>query len=112
MTLLCSFLVTPFLGKKIAYDEEFRKKYIPEWYDYTIEKPKSAWTKEELHEQVMLLRTQLHERAIAGEFTPEKLEEMRRNLQKKPDMRLLFKKKKGCDSLIWRHCLMYAETSF
>ena len=85
MTLLCSFLVTPFLGKKIAYDEEFRKKYIPEWYDYTIEKPKSAWTKEELHEQVMLLRTQLHERAIAGEFTPEKLEEMRRNLQKKPE---------------------------
>ena len=85
MTMLCSFLVTPFLGRKIAYDDDFRKKYIPEWYDYTIEKPKSAWTKEELHQQVMLLRRQLHERAIAGEFTPEKLEEMRRNLQRKPE---------------------------
>lgn len=85
MTLLCTFLITPFLGRKIAYDEEFRKKYIPKWYDYTMERPKNAWTKEELHQQVMLLQRQLHERAIAGEFTPEKLEEMRRNLAEKPE---------------------------
>lgn len=85
MSLLCSFLITPFLGRKIAYDEEFKEKYIPKWYDYSIEKPKSAWTKEELHKQVMLLRTQLHERAIAGEFTPEKLDEMRRTMEKQPE---------------------------
>lgn len=85
MSLLCSFLLTPFLGRKIAQDEEFKKKYIPEWYDYTIEKPKSAWTKEELHEQLVLLRRQLHERAIAGEFTPEKLDQMRRTMAKKPE---------------------------
>merc|ERR1712127_206302 len=85
MSLLCSFIITPFIGRKIAYDEEFKEKYIPKWYDYTLEKPKNAWTKEELHHQVMLLQKQLHERAIAGEFTPEKLEEMRRNLAKKPE---------------------------
>mmetsp|Transcript_7109 Transcript_7109/g.15425 ORF Transcript_7109/g.15425 Transcript_7109/m.15425 type:complete len:208 (-) Transcript_7109:146-769(-) len=84
-SLICSFLVTPFIGRKIAYDDEFRKRWIPKWYDYTIEKPKNAWTKEELHQQVMQLQNQLHQRAIAGEFTPEKLEEMRRNLAKKPD---------------------------
>lgn len=85
MTLLCSFIITPFLGRKIALDEEFKQKYIPDWYDYSIERPKNAWTKEELHQQVMILQKQLHERAIAGEFTPEKLEEMRRNLPIKPE---------------------------
>lgn len=85
MSLLCSFLATPFIGRKIAYDEEFKKKYIPSWYDYTLEKPKSAWTRAELQEQLVQLRTDLHERAIRGEFTPEKLEEMRRNLEKKPE---------------------------
>ena len=85
MSLLCTFLITPFLGRIIAYDEEFKNKYIPEWYDYTIEKPKSAWTREELHQQVMLLRRELHERAIAGEFTPEKLDDMRRTMAKKPE---------------------------
>jgi len=84
MGMLCTFIVTPFLGRKIALDEEFKKKYVPEWYDFSVEKPKSAWTKEELHQQVMTIQRQLHERAIAGEFTPEKLEGMRRNLQKKP----------------------------
>jgi len=85
VSLLCSFLATPFIGRKIAYDEEFKKKYIPSWYDYTLEKPKSAWTRAELQEQLVQLRTDLHERAIRGEFTPEKLEEMRRNLEKKPE---------------------------
>ena len=50
-----------------------------------MDKPKNAWTKEELHEQIVLLQQQLHERAIKGEFTPEKLEEMRRNLDRKPE---------------------------
>eukprot|EP00571_Detonula_confervacea_P013636 CAMPEP_0172310896 /NCGR_PEP_ID=MMETSP1058-20130122/13039_1 /TAXON_ID=83371 /ORGANISM="Detonula confervacea, Strain CCMP 353" /LENGTH=160 /DNA_ID=CAMNT_0013023883 /DNA_START=275 /DNA_END=757 /DNA_ORIENTATION=+ len=85
MSMLCSFLLTPFLGRKIAYDEEFRKKYIPDWYDYTLEKPKDAWSREEIQQQVMLLQKQLHERAIAGEFTPEKLDQMRRTMHKKPE---------------------------
>jgi len=78
-TFLCLFLFTPFLGKKIAQDEEFRKKYIPAYYDYTLEKPDYAWTRQELHEQMVQLQKELHERAINGEFTPEKLEEMRRH---------------------------------
>jgi hypothetical protein len=81
-SLVCAFLLTPFVGRKIAQDEEFKNKYIPSWYDYTIERPKSAWTKEELHEQMVAMQRQLHERAIKGEFTPEKLEEMRRNFDK------------------------------
>mmetsp|Transcript_12613 Transcript_12613/g.27616 ORF Transcript_12613/g.27616 Transcript_12613/m.27616 type:complete len:218 (+) Transcript_12613:117-770(+) len=81
-SLVCAFLLTPFVGRKIAQDEEFKNKYIPSWYDYTIERPKSAWTKEELHEQMVAMQRQLHERAIKGEFTPEKLEEMRRNFNK------------------------------
>ncbi|KAL7485697.1 hypothetical protein ACHAW6_011295, partial [Cyclotella cf. meneghiniana] len=84
-SLVCAFILTPFLGRKIAYDEEFRTKYIPKWFDYTLNKPKNAWTKEELHEQVLMLQKQLHERAIRGEFTPEKLDEMRRNLDKRPE---------------------------
>lgn len=84
-SLVCAFILTPFLGRKIAYDEDFRLKYIPKWFDYTLNKPKNAWTKEELHEQVVLLQQQLHKRAINGEFTPEKLDEMRRNLHKKPE---------------------------
>ncbi|KAL7554440.1 hypothetical protein ACHAWF_017883 [Thalassiosira exigua] len=85
VSLLCTFLITPFIGRRIAYDEEFRKKYVPEWYDYSIEQPESAWTKEELHQQLVLMRSQLHERAIAGDFTPEKLEQMRRTMAKKPE---------------------------
>lgn len=30
------FLATPFLGRKIAQDEEWRKKYIPAAYDFTV----------------------------------------------------------------------------
>ena len=74
---LCAFLVTPFLGKKIASDEEFRKKYIPRWYDYSLEKPDYAWTRRELHEQILQLQNQMHERAIRGDFTPEKLEQLK-----------------------------------
>jgi|AntRauTorckE5430_2_1112549.scaffolds.fasta_scaffold00579_5 hypothetical protein len=76
-TFLCAFLITPFLGRKIALDHEFRKKYIPSWYDYSLEKPDYAWTRQELHEQMVELQNELAERAIRGEFTPEKIEEMR-----------------------------------
>jgi len=78
-TFLVAFLITPFLGRKIAQDEEFRKKYIPGWYDFTMERPSNAWTRAELHEQYIQLQRELHERAIRGEFTPEKLDEMRRH---------------------------------
>ena len=84
-TFLCAFLITPFLGRKIAYDEDFRKKYIPSWYDYSLEKP-HAWTRQELHEQMIQLQNELHDRAIAGEFTPE-------NLAKMKDDRRLFQGK-------------------
>ena len=83
--MLCAFILTPFLGRKIAYDEEFRANYVPSWFDYTVDKPTSEWTREELHEQIVLLQQQLHQRAIRGEFTPEKLEEIRRNLDRKPE---------------------------
>eukprot|EP00558_Chaetoceros_sp_UNC1202_P007139 CAMPEP_0197246260 /NCGR_PEP_ID=MMETSP1429-20130617/10767_1 /TAXON_ID=49237 /ORGANISM="Chaetoceros sp., Strain UNC1202" /LENGTH=163 /DNA_ID=CAMNT_0042706879 /DNA_START=12 /DNA_END=503 /DNA_ORIENTATION=+ len=82
-SFLCAFLITPFLGRKIARDEEFRKKFIPSWYDFTIEKPDYAWTRQELHEQMIQLQNELHDRAINGEFTPEKLEEMRRQFHGK-----------------------------
>jgi len=74
-----AFLATPFLGKRIAEDEEFRKKWIPSFYDFTIEKPKDAWTRDQIHELIVELKRDLHERAIRGEFTPDKIEEMRRH---------------------------------
>jgi hypothetical protein len=85
VSLVCTFLLTPFLGRKIAYDEEFREKYVPSWYDFSVERPKNAWTKEELQREITMLQTSLRERAIAGEFTPEKLEEMRRTIHRKPE---------------------------
>ena len=84
-TLVCAFLITPFLGKKIAYDKEFQKKYIPDWYFYGLEKPENAWTKEELNQEIIILQRRLHERAIAGDITPEELEEMRRSMWKPPE---------------------------
>eukprot|EP00567_Pseudictyota_dubia_P015235 CAMPEP_0197440208 /NCGR_PEP_ID=MMETSP1175-20131217/6772_1 /TAXON_ID=1003142 /ORGANISM="Triceratium dubium, Strain CCMP147" /LENGTH=173 /DNA_ID=CAMNT_0042970277 /DNA_START=207 /DNA_END=728 /DNA_ORIENTATION=+ len=78
-SFVTAFLATPFLGRKIALDEEFREKYIPKAYDFTLEKPDHAWTREELHEQFVQVQRELHERAIRGEFSPEKLDEMRRH---------------------------------
>lgn len=77
-TFVFLYLLTPLLGKKIAKDEEFRNKYIPNWYNFTIPKPQNAWTRQELHEQLVSSQRTLHERAIAGEFTPENIEHMRR----------------------------------
>ena len=33
------FVCTPFLGRRIARDDEFRQKWVPKWYDYTVQKP-------------------------------------------------------------------------
>lgn len=79
-SFLVAFIATPFIGRKIAQDDQFREQWIPKWYDFTLEKPTQAWTRQELHEQMVEVQRQLHERAIAGEFTEEKLEEMRRHL--------------------------------
>jgi hypothetical protein len=76
-----AFMTTPFIGKKIATDEEFRAKWVPSWYDYTVKKPENPWTREELHEQMLRVQKDLRERAIRGEFTKEKLEEMRQTLE-------------------------------
>lgn len=76
---LVAFLATPFLGRRIAQDKEFRDKYVPTWYDYTIKKPKNAWTRAELHDQLIEVQAELHDRAIRGDFSPEKLDQMRRH---------------------------------
>jgi hypothetical protein len=76
VTFLLAFMSTPFIGKKIAQDDEFREKYIPSWYDFTVKKPEHAWTRDELHEQMVQVHHDIHTRAIAGEFTPEKLQQM------------------------------------
>lgn len=81
VVFLVAFMSTPFLGKKIARDEEFRKKYIPEWYDYTVKRPENPWTRDELHEQMLQVQHDIHNRAIAGEFTPEKLKELQDAMQ-------------------------------
>eukprot|EP00553_Chaetoceros_curvisetus_P007866 CAMPEP_0204615868 /NCGR_PEP_ID=MMETSP0717-20131115/3249_1 /ASSEMBLY_ACC=CAM_ASM_000666 /TAXON_ID=230516 /ORGANISM="Chaetoceros curvisetus" /LENGTH=180 /DNA_ID=CAMNT_0051628909 /DNA_START=70 /DNA_END=612 /DNA_ORIENTATION=+ len=82
-SFLCAFLITPFLGRRIAYDEEFRNKYIPKWYDYSIEKPDYAYTRKDLHDQMIQVQNELHERAVNGDFSPEKLEAMRRQFHNK-----------------------------
>lgn len=84
VSLVGTFLLSPFLGRKIAHDPEFKESYVPKWFhQFVTERPKNAWTKEELQLEIMMLQTKLHERAIAGEFTPEKLDEMRRTMHKK-----------------------------
>lgn len=78
-SFLAAFIITPWLGKKIATDEGFRKAIIPSWYDFSLSKPKSAWTRAELHDQIVEVQRELHERAIRGDFSPEKMESMRRH---------------------------------
>ena len=75
---LVGFALSPFLGKKIAKDKEFRQKYIPSWYDFTIKRPTSELTREEVHEQILQLQKEIRGRAIAGEFSDEKIAKMRR----------------------------------
>jgi hypothetical protein len=78
---LALFLCTPFIGKKIAQDEDFRKKWVPSFYDFTVKKPENPWTREELHEQMVQVQRDIRERAIRGEFTPEKMKEMQGSLE-------------------------------
>jgi hypothetical protein len=78
---LAAFLSMPFLGKKIAQDDEFRAKWIPAFYDFTVKKPENPWTREELHEQMLQIQQDIRSRAIRGEFTPEKLQQMKGSLE-------------------------------
>jgi hypothetical protein len=86
ISLAAAFIASPILGRKIAYDDEFRNKYIPDWYDFRVKAPESAWTRQELHEQLVAVEKDMRERAIKGEFTPEKLEEMKGSLQTRSDL--------------------------
>jgi len=79
---VAAFLATPFLGKKIARDEAFRERWVPKWYDYTVKKPENPWTRQELHEQMLAVQRDLHDRAIRGEFQPDKLEDLKRTLER------------------------------
>merc|ERR1740124_1370813 len=60
-SFVATFVITPFLGKKIAQDDAFRNAVIPSWYDFSISSPKSAWTR--------------------AEFSPDKMDEMRRHFE-------------------------------
>jgi hypothetical protein len=47
------------------------------WFDFRVRAPSSAWTRQELHEQVVEVEREMRERAIKGEFSPEKLVSLR-----------------------------------
>jgi hypothetical protein len=86
LSLSAAFIASPILGRKIAQDEEFRNKYVPAWYDFRVKTPESAWTRQELHEQLVAVEHDMRERVVKGEFTPEKLEEMKGSLQARSDL--------------------------
>lgn len=86
ISLAAAFIASPILGKKIATDEEFRNKYIPDWYDFRIRTPSSAWTRAELHEQLVEVENDMRQRAIRGDFAPEKLQDMKRQMQPRSDL--------------------------
>mmetsp|Transcript_1961 Transcript_1961/g.4488 ORF Transcript_1961/g.4488 Transcript_1961/m.4488 type:complete len:228 (-) Transcript_1961:277-960(-) len=86
VSLALAFIISPILGKKIATDKEFREKYVPSWYDFRAPSPKSAWTRQELHDQIVDAERDMRERAIRGEFTPEKLAEMKKGLMPRSDL--------------------------
>lgn len=77
---LILFASTPFLGKKIATDKEFRQKYIPSWYDCTVKQPEHAWTRDELHAQLLAVQSELSKRAQRGEFDDHKLTSLEQSL--------------------------------
>jgi hypothetical protein len=81
VSFVIAFAASPFLGRKIAHDKEFREKYIPAWYDFTIKKPTSELSREEVHEQILQLQKEIRARAIRGEFTDEKVAKMRRYME-------------------------------
>ena len=78
---LALFIATPFLGRRIARDDEFRERWVPKWYDYTVQKPENPWTRDELHEQFLMVQTHVRERAIKGDFAPEKLDQLQSHLE-------------------------------
>ena len=80
-SFVASIGIAAMLGKKIATDPEFRKRFVPSWYDFTVSKPKSAWTRAEFHEQMVQTQRELHERAIRGDFSKEKLDSLRRHFE-------------------------------
>jgi len=86
LSLAAAFIASPILGKKIAQDAEFREKYVPSWYDFRVKASESAWTRQELHEQIVSVEKDIRERAIRGDFTPEKLEELKRSMQPRSDL--------------------------
>jgi hypothetical protein len=87
LSLSAAFIVSPWLGKKIATDEEFRNKYVPSWYpDFRVKTPDSAWTRQELHEQIVQVEKDMRERAIRGDFTPDKLEVMKGQMEPRSDL--------------------------
>ena len=82
-SLLIAFVASPFLGRKIAQDKEFRENYVPKWMDFSVKEPpaSSQYTRQEMHEQMLALDKELHERARRGEFSPENLKKIRHKLQ-------------------------------
>jgi len=72
-----AFIATPFIGREIALNPDFRKRFVPAWYDFSIIQPKSEWTRADFHEILVAHQNDLHERAIRGEFAPDKLERLK-----------------------------------
>lgn len=79
--MMVGLIASPFMGKKIAQDKEFREKYVPDWADFTIKRPTSEMTREEVHEQILQLQKEIRARAKAGEFSDEKVGKMRRYME-------------------------------
>mmetsp|Transcript_14793 Transcript_14793/g.21119 ORF Transcript_14793/g.21119 Transcript_14793/m.21119 type:complete len:125 (+) Transcript_14793:277-651(+) len=69
LTMFVGFVLSPFLGKKLATDPSYRTM-LPKWYDFTVTQEKGT-TREEFQEMFIELQKELHERAIRGEFSPE-----------------------------------------
>jgi len=82
LSLLFAFIATPFLGKKLAKDEELRNKLESYGYNlYNTPKPREAavYSKEEHFRDLITLSRSLRERAINDDFKPEKLDRMKFN---------------------------------
>ena len=102
VSFIVAFIASPIIGKKIAQDDEFREKYIPSWYDFRVRPVDSAWTRAELHEQIVNVEKDLRERAIRGDFTPEKLEELKSKLQPRSNLSdedIMYAKKYGWERI-------------
>lgn len=74
LTMFVGFVLSPFLGKKLATDPSYRTM-LPKWYDFTVTQEKGT-TREEFQDMFIELQKELHERAIRGEFSPENLKKI------------------------------------